>query len=198
MSLDFDLYFPKPTPERYCDHDFVTDGHNICRTCGHSEPELVSPFISYRERSAVNTPYCKTSHFKSKLDELCCTEPVVIPPEVLALCGDTPDAVRSALQKHRLKQHYGRVYIILKQKGICIPTITHQEREQLIRSFRGVVMAFGKTNKANMVSYHFVLSKLLLEIGRADVIPLLFALKNKKKRQEYEDLWDLMESFKCT
>lgn len=201
MNL-FDQYadiFEKLKIERtVCEHEFVVDGHAICLRCGHSEPELVNPYIPYRERSAVNTPYCKTSHFKSKLDELCATEPVVIPTDVMELCKDchTPETVRAMLQRHRLKQHYSHVYIILKRKGVDIPAITHSEREQLIRSFKQVVQAYGKLGKSNIICIHFILAKLFLEIDRPDVIPFLFVLKSAKKRAEYSALWDLMENFK--
>jgi hypothetical protein len=197
MNLNFDVFFPRELKRFVCEHDYVCDGHNICLRCGHSEPELVSPYIPYRERPAVNTPYCKTSHFKSKLDELCCTEPVVIPDDVMDLCQEcfTPEAVRVALQKHRLKAHYGHIYKILKQKGICIPTITHQEREQLIRLFKQVVTAYGRLGRPNIICIHFVLAKLFANIDRPDMIPFLFVLKSPKKTREYSELWDLMQRF---
>jgi hypothetical protein len=198
--MDFDKYFPRPELKRFvCEHDFVPDGQLICRTCGVQVPELVNPFVPFRERSALNTPYCKTSHFKSKLDELCCTEPVVIPNDVMEICKEcfTPETVRVMLQRHRLKAHYSHIYIILKQKGVDIPAISFQEREQLIHLFKRVVLAYGKLGKSNIICIHFILSKLFSEIGREEMTPFLFALKSRKKRAEYETLWDLMQSLEC-
>jgi hypothetical protein len=109
-------------------------------------------------------------------------------------CNDQDD-VKQALQKNRLKHHYNHVYLILKQKGISIPSITFQEREQLIAMFKSIVLAYGKLRQqVNMLSYHFLLGKLFVRINRLDLLPFLSKLKSVQKNREYEDLWTQIEA----
>ena len=196
MDALFDLFkaeFPDPpVVSTECPHDYrCDDGLWICCKCCRVERGMVQPFIEYKDRTPVSSPYDKTTHFKEKLDELSGIS-MLIPDEIMSLClGMDPETIRIELQRQKLKKYYSCVYLILRQKGVRIPTLFQHEKDKLIRLFKQIEIIYHKIKKkSNMISYHFLLSKLFPMIGRADMVPFLFKLHSKRKIKEYETLWN--------
>jgi hypothetical protein len=81
--------------------------------------------------------------------------------------------------------------VILRQKGITIPTLLQHEKDRLIRLFKEVEIIYGRIKKkSNMIAYHFLLGKMFPMIGRSDMVPFLYKLHSKRKIKEYEGLWN--------
>lgn len=177
-----------------CEHNFMMDdGVYICSHCSIIEYGIVEPFVLYKDRPAPpSSPYEKQTHFKEKLDELSCANSLCIPDEVMELCtGTHQEEIKLALQKHKLKKYYPCVYLIMKQKGIKIPSLSQHEKERLIHLFKQIETVYNRIKrKTNMVNYHFLLSRMLPMIGRHDLVPFLFVLHSKRKLKEYSIMWD--------
>lgn len=198
MDKMFDLFkeeFPEPTvcDDPKCEHHFMMDeGVYICCHCFTIEYSIVEPFVLYKDRPVPSSPYEKQTHFKEKLDELSCANSLCIPDEVMELCtGTHQEDIKLTLQKHKLKRYYPCVYLIMKQKGIKIPSLSQHEKERLINLFKQIETVYNRIKrKTNMVNYHFLLSRMLPMIGRHDLVPFLFVLHSKRKQKEYSIMWD--------
>ena len=201
MNALFDMFkeeFPEPivcdVPK--CEHYFMTDdGIYICSHCFVIEYGITDPFVEYKDRPIPpSSPYEKLTHFKEKLDELSGSNSLCIPEEVMKICpGTHQEEIKLSLQKHKLKKYYSCVYLIMRQKGIKIPALLQHDKERLIHLFKQIEVVYNRVKrKTNMVSYHFLLSKMLPMIGRRDLVPFLFVLHSKRKLKEYETLWNNM------
>jgi hypothetical protein len=182
--------FPEPIVYS-CSHNYMhDDGLWVCCKCHRIERLMVEPFVEYKDRPITSIPYDKCSHFKQKMDEIS-GHSMLIPNEVMQVClGTEPEVVKMELQRHKLKKYYSCVYLILRQKGIKIPTLLQSEKDRLIQFFKRVEIIYATIKKKNnLISYHFILSKLLPMIGRQDLVPWLFKLHSKRKIKEYDLLW---------
>jgi hypothetical protein len=180
-----------PDTPASCHHNYMMDdGVYVCCLCHRIERMMVEPFVEYKDRPCISVPYDKSSHFKQKLDEISGAS-MLIPDEVMEVClGMNPEAIKIELQRHKLKKYYSSVYLILRQKGVSIPVLFQKEKDRLIQLFKQVETIYGKVKKkSNMISYHFILGKLLPMIKRDDLVPWLFKLHSKRKVKEYETLW---------
>lgn len=196
MDALFDLFKAEfPCPPVYikeCPHDYCLDeGMYICTRCYRVERHYVEPFIEYKDRTPLSSPYDKLTHLKEKMDEISGLS-LLIPEEVMKVClGITPEEVKIELQRHKLKKYYSYIYVILRQKGIAIPTLLQHEKERTIRLFKDIEIIYARIKrKYNMMSYHFLLSKLFPMVGRSDIVPFLFKLHSKRKIREYEMIWN--------
>jgi hypothetical protein len=152
---------------------------------------MVDPFVEYKDRTPLSSPYEKLTHFKEKIDEISGLS-LMIPEEVMKVClGMDPETIKTELQRHKLKKYYSYVYVILRQKGIVVPTLLQHEKDRLIRMFKEIEIIYSKIKKkSNMIAYHFLLSKIFPMIGRSDIVPFLYKLHSKRKIREYENLWE--------
>ena len=177
-----------------CDHNFMyDDGIYICGHCHIIEYGITEPFIEWKDRPvSPSSPYEKLTHFKEKLDEISGSNSLYIPDEVMELCtGTHQEEIKTSLQKHKLKKYYSCVYLIMRQKGIKVPTLLQHEKERLIQLFKQIEKIYNKIKrKQNMINYHFLLSRMLPMIGRKDLVPFLFVLHSKRKLKEYEIMWN--------
>lgn len=199
MNALFDMFkeeFPESTvcEKPTCEHHYMMDdGMYVCVHCFKIEYGITDPFIEWKDRPAPPpTAYEKQTHFKEKLDELSCANSLCIPDDVMELCtGTHQEDIKASLQKHKLKKYYPCVYLIMKQKGIKIPSLSQHEKERLINLFKQIETVYNRIKrKTNMISYHFLLSRMLPMIGRRDLVPFLFVLHSKRKLKEYSIMWD--------
>lgn len=175
-----------------CPHSYKSnDGLWICCLCHRIERGMVDPYVEYKDRAITSSPYDKLTHFKEKIDEISGLS-LLIPEDVMKVClGKTPEEIKIELQRHRLKKYYSYVYVILRQKGIVVPTLLQHEKDRLTRLFKEIEIIYSKIKKkSNMIAYHFLLSKMLPMIGRSDIVPFLYKLHSKRKIREYENLWE--------
>ena len=177
-----------------CQHNFMDDGGiHICSLCFCIDYGITDPFVEYKDRPLPpSSPYEKLTHFKEKIEELSGSNTVLIPDEIMELCknANNQEEIKTVLQLHKQKKYYSCVYLIMRQKGIQIPQLFQHEKERLIRLFKQIEAIYNKIKrKTNMINYHFLLSKMLPMIGRADLVPFLFVLHSARKKKEYDLLW---------
>ena len=185
---------PCETPK--CEHNFMyDDGIYICDHCSIIEYGITEPFIEWKDRPMPpSSPYEKLTHFKETIEILAGSNSICIPDEVMSVCtGTHQEEIKQTLQKHKLKRYYSCVYLIMRQKGIKIPTLLQNEKERLISLFKQIETIYNRIKrKKNMISYNFLLSRMLPMIGRKDLVPFLFELHSKRKLKEYDLLWKKM------
>jgi len=210
--MDFDSIFnnfqnelneEKPIEEtetNNCNHEFcVDDNIKICKYCHKVEPYFVEAFTSFYDRpNLTSAPYLRFNHFRNKLNEIQGGNAIHINEEVMSLCEDcdNQEEVKEVLQKNKLVKYYPLVYTILRQKDIYIPTFTNEEIEKLHILFNNVCKVYDKMKNQehpNLISYHFILSRLCILINREDFIPYLYSLRSKKKRLLYCNMWNEIE-----
>jgi hypothetical protein len=177
-----------------CQHNFMDDGGLfICGICSVIQYGITDPYVEYHDRpQSPSSPYEKLTHFKEKLDELSCANSALIPDEIMNLCEGVTgqEQIKTILQVNKLKKYYTSVYLIMKQKGVVIPPLLQHEKEKLIRLFKQIEIIYNRIKrKTNMVSYNFLLSRMLPMIGRSDLVPFLFILHSKRKQKEYSIMW---------
>jgi hypothetical protein len=180
--------------ETKCDHNFMLDdGIYICGHCSIIQYGITEPFIEWKDRPMPpSSPYEKLTHFKEKLDELSGSYSLCIPDEIMSLCtGTHQEEIKLTLQKHKLKKYYSCVYLIMRQKGIKVPSLSYHEKDRLINLFKQIETVYHRIKrKTNMINYHFLLSRMLPMIGRKDLVPFLFVLHSKRKLKEYDIMWN--------
>ena len=181
-------FFPIQNVEKGCNHHFLQDdGVFICCHCNLIEVGLVNGYTPYYQRNrSPSAPYKRANHWRNRLNELQGINSVLIPEELMKLCkaARSVNDVKTILQKKRLKSYYPLIYTIYRQLGNEVPVFSHSELKRLSGLFDQICLQYKK-NK-NMVSYHFLLRKLSEFIGRHDIIPFLFILKDKRKLVQYE------------
>jgi len=179
--------------ETKCDHNFMLDdGIYICDHCSIIQYGITEPFIEWSDRPMPpSSPYEKLTHFKETIEILAGSTSICIPDEVMSVCtGTHQEEIKQTLQKHKLKRYYSCVYLIMRQKGIKIPTLLQNEKDKLISLFKQIEVIYQRIKrKKNMISYNFLLSRMLPMIGRSDLVPFLFELHSKRKLKEYDLLW---------
>jgi hypothetical protein len=185
-----------PCETTKCEHNFMyDDGIYICGHCSIIEYGITEPFIEWKDRPLPpSSPYEKLTHFKETIEILAGSNSICIPDEVMSVCtGIHQEEIKQTLQKHKLKRYYSCVYLIMRQKGIKIPTLLQNEKERLISLFKQIETIYNRIKrKKNMISYNFLLSRMLPMIGRKDLVPFLFELHSKRKLKEYDLLWKKM------
>jgi hypothetical protein len=156
MDAIFDAFkeeFAEPAvcEEPKCEHDFrYDDGIYICSRCSIIEYGITEPFIEWKDRPiSPSSPYEKLTHFREKIDELTCANSLCIPDEVMNICkySNGPEDIKTALQKHKLKRYYSCVYLIMRQKGIKTPDLSHHEKERLISLFKQIEVVYQRIQK---------------------------------------------------
>lgn len=177
-----------------CEHNFMyDDGIYICSHCCIIEYGITEPFIEWKDRHVPpSSPYEKLTHFKETIEILAGSNSQCIPNEVMSLCtGTHQEEIKQTLQKHKLKKYYSCVYLIMRQKGINVPSLSQYEKDRLINIFKQIEKVYNRIKrKTNMINYHFLLSRMLPMIGRKDLVPFLFVLHSKRKLKEYDIMWN--------
>ena len=182
-----------------CEHNFLLDDSMyICSHCHIIEYSITNAYVEYKDRPIPpSSPYEKLTHFKETIEILSGSNSLCIPDEVMDICkySNGQEEIKQTLQKHKLKKYYSCVYLIMRQKGVKIPSLFQHEKERLINLFKQIETIYNRIKKKkNMVSYNFLLSKMLPLIGRSDLVPFLFVLHNRRKLKEYDLLWKKMLS----
>jgi hypothetical protein len=185
------------TETNFCNHDFVIDDTiKICRFCNKVYPYFVEGFTSFYDKPAITSaPYLRFNHFRNKLNEIQGGNAIHINNEIMSLCEycSNQEEIKEILQRNKLVKFYPLVYCIMRQMNIFVPTFTNEEIDKLHILFNKVCKIYDNIKNQehpNLISYHFVLSRLCILIDREDIIPYLYSLRSKKKRLLYGNMWN--------
>ena len=185
MNKLFDIAFPKEVIEikEGCCGELINDDETlVCNKCFRCFPLFINVRQVYTDITPM--PYVPASYMRQRINELMGKVDKDINP-ILDIIKDAKDTheIYKLLKKNKLNNYYDTIYLIAKILKLPYPILSQQEEEKLIFLFN-VNKCFQKK-----LPYHFMLSKLLEQINRQDIIPFLHAVKNKHKLKEYNILY---------
>jgi len=179
-----------------CLHEFCCDYDvYVCRKCFCISKTMIDYQLPHAQKSdPVSQPYKRLTHFRSNLTRLLGLESYVLPAEVLtAVKEQTPTSVKQVkliLKQNGYSKFYKHCFNIATLCGVRLPQLSQLEIERLIFLFNVFNGAYkSQSNRSNLLNYHFIVGKLCLMIGRADVLKYLNRLKSKSKMVEHEKIF---------
>ena len=185
------------TADVSCEHEFCCDYDvYVCRKCSCISKTMMDYQLPHAQKSdPVSMPYKRLTHFRSNLTRLLGLESYVLPAEVFnAVKEQNPTSVKQVkiiLKQNHYSKFYKHVFHIAGLCSIRLPHLSQSEIESLIFLFNVFNGEYQKnTKRSNQLSYHFLLGKLCLMIGRADIVKYLNRLKSKGKLLEHEAIWN--------
>jgi hypothetical protein len=179
-----------------CEHEFCSDdGVYVCRKCFCISKTMIDYQLPHSQKSdPISQPYKRLTHFRSNLTRLLGLESYVLPDEVLSVVRqEHPTSVKQVkliLKQNGYSKFYKHCFNIASRCGVRLPLLSQLEIERLIFLFNVFNGAYkSQSNRSNLLNYHFIVGKLCLMIGRADVLKYLNRLKSKSKLLEHEAIW---------
>ncbi len=199
-----------------CARDLVLDTVKallVCPECGSAQPHLdaTPSCVAYDEGgrremySNFTYTYKRANHMFERIGQMEATHASVITDELLELiCQDlhqrrvrmedlTAQKVKDILKRHKLRKAYEFVVPITRRlQGKPPIKFTRETREKIKRMFEAVQRPFERhcpPDRANFLSYWYVLAKFLELLGAYSVLPYLTLLKGKSKLQRQDAIW---------
>jgi hypothetical protein len=179
-----------------CVHDFCCDYDvYVCRKCFCISKTMIDYQLPHAQKSdPVSQPYKRLTHFRSNLTRLLGLESYVLPDKVLSVVKEqNPSSIKHVkliLKQNGFSKFYKHCFSIASLCGLRLPQLSKSEIESLVFLFNVFNGEYQKnTKRSNQLSYHFLLGKLLMMIGRSDVVKFLNRLKSKSKLAEHEAIW---------
>lgn len=158
-------------------------------------------------RRVTTYMYKRTNHFLDHLKRVQAKETSSIQPSVVQavenelrkeriLMGDariTTTKVRSILKKLRLQKFYNHVFAITSQlSGRAPPRLTPVQEEKLLAMFQAIQGPFQRhcpPDRTNMISYSYVLRKLVEILGWVHLMDYFPLLKSRQKVYNQDCIW---------
>lgn len=199
-----------------CARDLVLDTVKallVCPECGWGQPHLdaTPSCVAYDEGgrremySNFTYTYKRANHLFERIGQMQATHASVITDDLLNLvCGElhqrrvlledvSAQTVKDILKRHKKRKAYEFVVPITRRLQGKPPIIfTRETLEKLKRMFEAVQRPFERhcpADRANFLSYWYVLSKFLELLGAYDVLPYLTLLKGRSKLQKQDVIW---------
>jgi uncharacterized Zn finger protein (UPF0148 family) len=151
--------------------------------------------------------YKRTNHFLDHLKRVQAKETTSVRPEVIEAVkselakeripmGDpriTTTKIRGVLKKLRLQKFYNHVFAITAHlSGKAAPSLTPAQEEKLLSLFQLIQAPFEKhcpPDRTNMLSYQFLLKKLVSIAGWHEIAEYFPLLKSRQKVYAQDQLW---------
>jgi hypothetical protein len=199
-----------------CNRDLVlltTKALLVCPVCGVAQSHLdaTPSCVAYDEGgrremySNFTYTYKRANHLFERIAQMQAVSASVITPELMAtICIDlhqrrvrhenvTAQIVKDILKKRKLRKTYEFVVPITRRlQGKPPIAFTRETLEKLKRMFEAVQRPFERhcpRERANFLSYWYVLYKFLELLGAYDVLPYLTLLKGKMKLLKMDAIW---------
>lgn len=190
----------------------------VCRTCGEVQNSLVM-VQSFNNASYGNAPasgggrrtttymYKRTNHFLDHLKRVQAKETTSVKSAVVEAVENelrkeriylndrriTTTKVRSILKKLKLQKFYNHVFAITARlSGRSAPTLTNVQEEKLLAMFQMIQKPFERhcpPDRTNMISYSYVLRKLVEVLGWHDLVDFFPLLKSRQKVYLQDRIW---------
>jgi len=171
--------------EDLCD---TGDGYLLCRNCKCIKPIIVDMnYYQVRDtHTLTKVRYTTELYFKERLEQLQGKQSTQIPIEIMEIVKDceTINDIKNTLKKNKKSSYYKHIYSIANKKLIKVPYLNKNEEEQIIFLFN--IVSKHLKNDINVLSYNFIMYKLLQHIKRDDLLGFIPQVKNKKKLLSYE------------
>ena len=189
----------------------------VCDACGASAPllEATTSTLGYNDDSSncdmASFSYKRVNHMSEWLSCTQAKESAEIPQHILekvmdALCEQrlskeqiTPEHVRQALKRARLRRYYENTPLIHSLiTGKPAPRFTHEQEAKLKAMFLLIQAPFDEhvasvePKRKNFLSYSFVLFKMCQLLGLDDFLDHFALLKGAEKLERQDAMWKLI------
>ncbi len=189
----------------------------VCMTCGESTACVFSPEGPFDSRSVTSLVahhrrittymYKRTNHFLDHLKRVQAKEATSVQPNIMNAVKNelakehiyhsdpriTITKVRSILKKLRLQKYYNHVFAITANlSGKKPPQLTAVQEEKLLAMFQAIQGPFERhcpPDRTNMISYSYVLRKLVEILGWNHLIGYFPLLKSRQKVYNQDCIW---------
>lgn len=167
----------------------------VCPSCG-----IINEYHSPDAHMKTTLPYKRMTHFKDWLVKSQAKHSPIIHPDILYKCNYTNhntiklyNTVKNVLKKEGLTKHYEDIWYIISYNNpsIEIFKLSNDEENILCNLFLKIQQVWDKTkpkNRKSIISYPFIITKLLDIIKRPE-LKKFFILPKHNKIVEYEALW---------
>jgi hypothetical protein len=183
----------------YCDTEKIHDPKNnkrVCPECGLTDYTLT--FTDYQAKKGY---YKAMTHFKDWITKTQAKHAPTINPNVYKLIklkypnnqDITYKTIKLLLKKNKLFNYYEDIWYILNylRPDVPILNLTTEEENILYNYFSKIAFVWHKVkpdNRKSIISYPFIIVKLLRMINRCDLIKY-FILPKYEKIIQYETIW---------
>ena len=197
----------------------ISNAQTYCTCCGESRSSLflvsgpggshgMGPSLAGGNgRRLTAYIYKRQNHFLDHLKRVQAKESTSIKPEILEAVeselkkeridlGDrriTTSKVRSILKKLKLQRYYNHVFTITSRlSGMSPPSLTILQEEKLLSMFQMIQGPFERhcpPERTNMLSYSYVLRKLVEILGWTDLVGYFPLLKSRQKVYLQDKIW---------
>jgi hypothetical protein len=151
--------------------------------------------------------YKRTNHFLDHLRRVQAKESTEVNPLVIQAvqselakegiyAGDskiTTSKTRAILKKLRLQKYYNHVFsITTRLSGLAAPRLTPLQEEKLLAMFQAIQEPFARhcpPDRTNMISYAYVLRKLVEILGWTHLMEYFPLLKSRQKVYNQDCIW---------
>jgi uncharacterized Zn finger protein (UPF0148 family) len=176
----------------------------VCPDCGLvDDEEMMMVFDVYSEKAQ----YKAMTHFKDWIIKSQAKHSPTINPNVYKLIQfKHPDpstinykGIKLLLKKNKLFNYYEDIWFILKylKPNETIFTLSNDEENILYKYFSKISLlwvSIKPTSRKSIISYPFIIIKLLEMIGRSDLIKF-FIIPAYEKFIQYEKIWSKIYPF---
>jgi hypothetical protein len=188
----------------------VSCGESVgtCFPGGHSRSSNAQGLAHNLTSKRLTTyMYKRTNHFLDHLRRVQAKESTEVQTVVIhavqselakeaILTGDpriTTTKIRSVLKKLRLQKYYNHVFsITARLSGRAAPRLTSLQEEKLLAMFQAIQEPFRRhcpVERTNMISYSYVLRKLVEILGWTHLIDYFPLLKSRQKVYNQDCIW---------
>ena len=188
----------------------------VCSTCGFVGDNCNFVFSYYDfERCIIRNRclYKRRDNFKVILNQFLCTrEQIKVPDEVMRTLHDEVNnkenilyyytiplsipIVGCLLERNKLMSYKRSIfYIYFKLVNQPPPHLMEKERVKAQRIFNVVNRLYwnhGPYTRKSFLSYHFVLRKILIVLGKNDFAKYIPQLKTQRLQEKLERIWELI------
>ena len=201
-----------------CNGRFVTCQRTAtmtCTDCGATHrwqcPLVESLDLLWSENSRAKQPgysYKQSNHMWSWILRIQGKEAVDIPEHVLVRLraefqkigvdrrNVTPLKIRAALKHLKLPKYYNHVHTLQHMLfGVQPPQMSDEQEQSIMAMFNDIIEAYSKikknseTRRVNMLSYSYLLRKIMEMLGYDEFLEQLVMLKHRDRLQEQERIW---------
>jgi hypothetical protein len=187
---------------------FRSEGRYTCLICGETEYVNIESDIPSHSESANEKqkyPYKKVNHLKERLSQFQSKESIDVPDEICNIIKNqlrkqrtlfsqcSLENIRKILQMNKLTQYYEHIHqIYCKITGAKPKNLTKETEEIIINLFVKLNKSFNKykpPNRANFLSYSYVLNKIFLILNMPKESACFKLLKSKGKLKDQDNIW---------
>ena len=186
----------------------------VCTKCGLCEyyPVYLASYNHTMQHSRRKCKYKRSDNFKVILNQFFYGGKRVVPDDIMETIRheihdktnilypyEIPITIlilECILKRNELTIYKDSIYFIyFKLSGGSFPHITTKEYNTILNTFNAISSIYDKykhNDRKSILSYSFVLKKLLIMLGKVEYAKCIPQLKTHSKQKELERVWELI------